>query len=408
MAPALVWATGRTGGLLFAAMGLVGAVVLGGNGVQPREIVSALESSVALRAGCTLAWTSITFPVARACLNVPSTWWLRSLPVSRAVFVFIHGAGLLLCVEALYAGLIGVGGGWLAGGGVALSSAAVHAVLGARPWRARDVPVAVVALATLAMPLGLPQRGLGLMGLMLALPAAVVRAPDAPRSSQRARLFGRASLALALSYALALWRREPATLRRGGLMAFVGGAAVALAIRNNEVTEAGSATRILLGAGGAALAVSCVGVAVAAWRAERRDRWLLDAMGTNSRQRVAATAGLSAGWGALLGAAQAALASFGTSQPVGGAMAIQACWGAALGALLSATLRWRLRDEPEDDQRAFVLVLFAVAAAALTGALVGPLGVAIAALLALGCLTLQARTPSRPPEEPPTTPEEPP
>ncbi len=409
MTPAIVGATSRAAWVLYGGMALFAILTMGGNGVQPADVVAAMRSSVPLRLGVWAAWVAITLPVARASLVVPATYWLRSLPVARAAFWLMHAGILVGCVEVPMIVLCGAGGGLLAGAGAALVPTAAHGLLVAWPMRARELAAGAALVGAIVLGRDDVLAVVALLAAVVGLAAAVARAPELTHVHRRARVFGAAVLALATAHIATLWRRERGVVARGALVAFMGGAAAALGIRNNDVVDEAQAWRVLLAVGGATLPLAAVGVAVAAWRTERRHRWLLDSTGTDGRTRVAATAGVATAWGALLGIVQAALTL--ALVPHDGAQAavalvVQAAWGAALAAVVAAAVRRGVRDDRRDSERTFLTVVpFAVAAA--TGAALAPSTTVLLALLAAFALqAAQATATQVAPELPPAPVEE--
>jgi hypothetical protein len=405
MAPAIGGATWRAGWLLFGGLALGAAVTLGGNGVPPADIVAGLRGSAAVRAGAWAAWIGVTLPVARAALVVPGSFWLRSLPVPRAWLWAVHGVGLVACVEAPVGLLLGAGGGLVAGVAAVLVSTAAHALLVARSARARDVALgAALVGAVLASGDERVQLAVAALVVVPALARAVERAPELGHVHRRARVFGGAALALASAHVAALWRRERSVFARGLLVALLGGGAAALGVRNNDVGP-GEAARVLLAVGGATLPLASLGLAAAAWRDERRHRWVLDATGTGARTRVAAGAGVVVAWAATLAGWQVAVVAWAAGVAVLAAVA-HVAWGAALGAVVAAWTRRVARDDPRDGERLLVGALGVAIASAVGAALGGHVSVGAAWAVGGVALVAQATAPLRAPDQPPAPVEE--
>jgi hypothetical protein len=405
--PPVVGASGRAAWVLYSGLALFAALTMGGNGVQPADVVGGLRASAWLRLGAWSAWVAVTLPVARASLLVPTTYWLRSLPVARTSFWIVHGLVLVVCVESPMVALMGAGGGLTAGMAAGLAPAAAHALLVPWPMRAREVVAGFALLAAVASGRDAIVIAVGLVAGTVGVAAVVRRAPELTHVHRRARVFGGAALALASAHVATLWRRERGTLARGALLALLGGAAAVFGIRNNGVRSSATAWRVLLAVGGASLPLASVGVAVAAWHTERRHRWLLDATGTGARTRVVATAGVALAWGAALGALQAGLAT-ALVAPLHGSIVVlvHIAWGAALAALVAAAVRRGVRDDRRDGERTFVVVVALAVLAATGAALATVAALALAALLGASLLATQATRGLVPPDLPPAPVEE--
>src|SRR6185295_7604417 len=100
-----------------------------------------------------------------------------------------------------------------------------------------------------------------------------------------------------------------AALVRAAIPVVLGGLVVGPAARGHDLEGAEAAGVLSLSIAMLTLAIALGGVASAVIRAERRDRWLLDAIGVGGRARVAGAGVAVALAGAALGAAHGALAA---------------------------------------------------------------------------------------------------
>ena len=293
----------------FAALFLFAAVGFGGNGMRPRDLCAVAASSVAVRAALWAAWLLVTAPAARALLGTPSTYFLRALPVPPWQFWAVHGAHLL-ALQVPWMVLFGIGAGPLAGLAAGIAAAAAAALGVARPAKLGEL-IAALAL-TLAIGAGAPPA--------LLLPIAVAagawgvagawaRAPERSARAGATLVRGSAPVALALTHAAVLVRRDLVVLLRGAVAALVGAVVLALVLRNNAVDDPAAREGLALAVGGIPLALATGGVAVKVLETERSLAWLLLTTGASPRLRALTAAGVSVAWGAAAGAMYGALAA---------------------------------------------------------------------------------------------------
>ncbi|XXX82035.1 hypothetical protein WMF30_25065 [Sorangium sp. So ce134] len=380
---------------LYMGLGLVGAVVFGGNGMDPAQLTGLAGESLAFRLALWAAWLLVGTPAARALLRAPATFFLRALPVPR--LQLLSGHALLLAVAELpWVLLWAFGAGALAGLAACAGALAAHAMLLARPRGAREL--AALSLLASAILVGAPAPLLlacAAPALAVGLRAAVVRAPEVPLGRERALIpralpvRGGALVALSLAYAAALLRGHRAVLLRGLALAAASALAAAAWARTSGPLEAGP----LAGASLVALApvALCVGAGFSGpvLREERRIAWLLDACGASAPLRAsAAAAAVAAPLVALALAHGAAVSALTRAAP---AAAIRLLGGAGVaGMLLSGValgcVRWSVRQDGRDSSRVLLSVLAAVVAATVAAWTLGELALAAwapaAALLA--------------------------
>ncbi|WP_437948146.1 hypothetical protein WME98_46955 [Sorangium sp. So ce296] len=357
---------------LYMGLGLVGAVVFGGNGMHPAQLTGLAGESLPFRLGLWAAWLLVGTPAARALLRAPATFFLRALPVPRLQLLAAH-ALLLAVAELPWALLWAFGAGPLAGCAACAAALAAHGMLVARPRGGREL--AALSLLAIAILLGAPAPLLlacAAPALALGLRAAVVRAPEVPPGRElpliprAAPARGGAPLALSLAYVAALVRGHRAVLLRGGALTLIGALAAAAWARSSEPLEDAS----LAGASLVALApfALCAGAGFSGpvLREERRIAWLLDACGASAPLRaVAAAAAVAAPLAALGLAHGAAVAALTRAAPLA---ALRLLGGAGLaGLLLSGValgcVRWSVRQDGRDSSRVLLSVLAAVVAA---------------------------------------------
>jgi hypothetical protein len=384
----------------FAAVALISAVLFGGNGMRPRDLVGALAGSTPARASLWAAWILLTAPAARALLSTPSTFGLRALPVPRGWFWAVHGAHLV-ALQAPWIVLFGLGGGATQGLGAALAGAAAGALAVAGPRTAREVAAALALGA--AVVAGAPPFVLvpaaaasGAVGVA----AAWTRAPERGNGSGLSIVSGWSAWgALVLAHVAVLGRRDATTLIRGAAVALVGALVLALALRNNGVAAAADREAIALAAGALPLALATGGVGVKVVETERRLEWLLLATASSARLRALAATGVTAAWGALAGAIYGGGAAIGSDGSLAGRARL-AMDGVVLGASLGAAAAHGARRADQTkgvDGTAVVVAMTAAAAAVVVlaawagAAALAPLAVAAAWLGATTVRLLAAR-----------------
>ncbi|WP_437641126.1 hypothetical protein [Sorangium sp. So ce854] len=387
---------------LTMGLGVVAAVVFGGNGMHPSQLTGLAGASLPFRIAMWAVWLLVAMPAARALLRAPATFFLRALPVPRAELLSAHA--LLLAVAelpwvALWA--IGVGAvdgipaGALAGCAAGASAIAAHGMVLARPRGAREL--AALALLAGAILLGAPAVPLlacAAPALVVGLRAAFVRAPEIPAGREPSLLpsvapvVGGALASLALAYVAALVRGHRAVLVRGMALAALGAFVGSAWARTHELAGEPLAAASLVALAPFALFVGA-GLAGPVLREERRIAWLLDASGAAAPLRAgAAAAAVAAPVVALALAHGAAVGAMSRAAP---AAALRLLGGAALaGLLLSGValgcVRWSERQDGRDSSRVLLSVFVAVVAATVTAWTLGELALAAwapaAALLA--------------------------
>ncbi|WP_234023894.1 hypothetical protein [Sorangium cellulosum] len=380
---------------LYMGIGLVAAIVFGGNGMHPAQLTGLAGESFVFRVALWATWLLLGTPAARALLRAPATFFLRALPVPRVHLLSAH-ALLLAIAELPWVVLWAFGAGALAGAAACVAALAAHCMLLARPRGGREI--AALSLLVGAILLGAPAPLLlacAAPALAVGLRAAFVRAPEVPVgrapslvSSVSPGASG-ALLALSLAYLAALLRGHRAVLVRGLALAAVGALAAAAWIRTSEpLAEVQLAAASLVALAPCALCASA-GFSGPVLREERRIVWLLDACGASAPLRAGAAASAVAAPAVVLALGHGAAASALTRAAPAAALRLLA--GAALaGLLLSAValgcVRWSQRQDGRDSSRVLLSVLAAVAAATATAWTLGELALAawapVAALLA--------------------------
>ncbi|WP_437683044.1 hypothetical protein [Sorangium sp. So ce131] len=360
---------------LYMGVGLVAAIVFGGNGMHPAQLTGLAGESFVFRVALWAAWLLLGAPAARALLRAPAAFFLRTLPVPRVHLLSAH-ALLLSIAELPWVLLWAFGAGALAGAAACVSALAAHCMLLARPRGGREM--AALSLLAGAVLLGAPAPLLlacAAPALAVGLRAAFVRAPEVPAGRAPALVWGAvpgasgALLSLSLAYLAALLRGHRAVLVRGLALTAVGALAAAAWIRTSEpLAGAPLAAASLVALAPFALCASA-GFSGPVLREERRMAWLLDACGASAPLRAGAGAAAVAAPAVALalghGAATAALTR---AAP---AMALRLLAGAGLAGLLLSGIalgcvRWAERQDGRDSSRVLLSVLAAVAAATTT------------------------------------------
>jgi hypothetical protein len=358
---------------LGAALGLAVAVLFGGNGVHPADVMRIIDIGWGASVGVWLIWLVPVAHVTRAIWEVPETLYLRTLPLSRRALVAVP-ATLLLAVEAPWAILFGLGAGPAAGLRALAAAAGTHALLFARVRGLRDA-LAALALAP-AIVLGRPRDAATTLAMtaaaVLGALAAVLTAWDRAAERRRPRVI-RWVRGLAAANLAAIVRQEGALLWRGLLLTGAGGGIALLAARNNAVTAAAAVTRLALAVGAALLTATLAGPAAATLRLDERDGWLLDLAGAPLRRRRRAAAAAVA----LLGVVAGALHGLVAGQGVARVVAATTAFGALHGVWVTAVV-WRARS----FERMLGFLLATAIVGTIAFALAGEFALAPLALLA--------------------------
>jgi hypothetical protein len=162
---------------LWAAIGVVAAVLFGSNGMQARDLTHLFHRSAGARIALGMTWIVLVTPVVSGAFDAPGTRTLRSLPVRSRAW---RGPllALMLLVQLPCGVLFARGDGPLTGGVMMLLAASIEAALVATLGRVRYALVAFAAMALVildARPLfvALPAAGLALIAVAAAWKVAL-------------------------------------------------------------------------------------------------------------------------------------------------------------------------------------------------------------------------------------------
>ncbi|WP_437593947.1 hypothetical protein [Sorangium sp. So ce1000] len=373
---------------LYMGMGLVAAVVFGGNGMHPSQLTGLAAESPTFRGALWAAWLLVGTPAARALVRAPATYFLRALPVPRGALLSAH-ALLLAVAELPWAALWAIGAGALAGCAACVAALAARCMLLARPRGAREL--AALALLAGAIALGAPAPVLlacAAPALAVGLRAAVARAPEIPAGRERSMVPPSvpALAALSLAYLAALARGHRAVLVRGLVLTAIGALAAAAWARNSGRVGGGPLAAASLVALAPAALCAGAGLAGPVLREERRIAWLLETCGAAAGLRAGAVAAAVAA--PLVALALAHGAAVGALTRAAPSAALRLLGEAGLAGLLLSGIalgcvRWSVRQDGHDSSRVLLSVLAAIAAS-------------IAAAWTLGELALAAFAPAAP------------
>lgn len=356
------------GASLYAGIAVLAGILFGGNGMDAADVTRLCRQRPLGGVLLYCLWLLVSLPVARVLLSAPAATYLRWLPVPRWRFLVVHGLHLALS-QAPWVLLWARGEGAAAGLAACASGIAGHALLRCHPR-----PL-VEGLAAPALILGLLQpRPLVLLAVALPVMAVSLRrawlvAPLRDGAPRRPLVRGPAGVALSLAHLAVLLRGHRPALLRAGLLAALASVISFLAVRNNHVSirtggaggEAASA--VSLGVAAPLLCIGASGLAGPLLRAERQLRWLLLCYSTPSLVQAAAAAApvallcalLGIGHGLGLGLLLGAPVPLRARLVLGGALL-----GGILGAALTASLRWALRGDPGDSDRALLVTVAGV------------------------------------------------
>ena len=341
---------------LFSGIAFPCAILLGGNGVHPRDVAGWFSTFATLRAVALVGFGLLTAPVVAPALLGPGTLELRSLPVGRrAVVALVAGSAAL--TELPVAVLLAVGGSPGAGLSLGLAAAVVALGLAGRVMTPRLI--AAVGVSAALVIAGAPSAiAAPVCAAMLAIAGreAWVRAPEhGPRSRRRSLLVsGPAFVALSGAHWLRLARQEMPVVVRGLLLASGGGLAAALVARNVGAVTRSQVTVLSLTWGALPFAVAASGACGPVLDSERRLRWMIDASGATSAARHGGAALAMVGAGVMAGVAFIGAFMLVARLPLASAVraaAASSAWGAALALVGLVWARASLRDESKDRAR---------------------------------------------------------
>lgn len=220
---------GRLAGL-WVGLGIVGGVVLGGNGLAPAAAVGLVQRTPSLQLALLVVWAALTHGLVAPVLAPQAPQWLASLPHGRGV----HVAGVfgwLVVPSAPLAVVAGLGAMGPASGSV-LARALVALKLSGLVLLACGVASALPVLVQQGVRAALVQQP--------EANVAVRRAPPHSTRRQAAGLFAQAR-ELSKWHLRALWREHGASLIRAGGFACLAGMLVALVAQHNRFDAPGDA-----------------------------------------------------------------------------------------------------------------------------------------------------------------------
>lgn len=166
---------------LLAAVGIGAAIVFGGSGMHPRDLVLMLASSAPFRLAAWAAWIAMATPAAAAAFDAPGTVTLRALRPPRAIFAML--ALLLAALQVPWISLYAIGAGPLdALVAALLGVAGTAAASSIRSRRGLAFLVATVVVIGLAPPATLP-----IAAIAWVLPIACAMAAWSRRASRARR-----------------------------------------------------------------------------------------------------------------------------------------------------------------------------------------------------------------------------
>jgi len=269
---------------LVAAVGIGAAIVFGGSGMHPRDLVLMLASSAPFRLATWAAWIAMAMPAAAAAFDAPGTVTLRALRPPRAIFAML--ALLLAALQVPWISLYAIGAGPLdALAAALLGVAATAAASSIRSRRGLAFLVATAVVIGLAPP------------APLALGPAALLAWSATRNAWREALEARPSvrivrrsspaISLASAYVARMARSALARVQAAGIVVLAAGGALALTLRNDPDARPLQRTLVVLAL---PLATACALLAAPAVETEAALRPILKQARTSGLTLFVATA----------------------------------------------------------------------------------------------------------------------
>lgn len=327
---------------VLAAVGIVGSILFGPQGIRCRDLLRAMHLSFGLRAGLWLGWLIVTIPAAFAIVHSPGTHSLRALriPTRPLTITLLLLMALVHVPGILFYGRVGLPH-------YAGTAILIHASGMAALRRPRYAVLTIGGLVTALFEL--PPV------LALAAPFAILSAwrtgSERPASALHIARRTQPVLALTIMYALRLARTARPRVMTAALFTAIGSAGM-LTVRAEEspFTRAFAIMALPLAFAAAVLATPLI-------ECERGIRWLIASVRVPRVAVVAFFVALITPTSAL-----AATASLVTPCHVGPALA---GWGAVIALAVGGWARRGRAREPVF----YVLGVMAIGALALGGAL---------------------------------------
>lgn len=377
----------------FLLLGVVAALVFGGQGMHPRTLTGMAIDHAPARLGLFAAWWLLTISAARPVFTTPSTFGFRALPVSRTR-LFVGCLGLLLPLQVPWVGLWAVGAGWLWALTACTTSMALTVLGVARLRTASDAAVATALVASTAFGAPLPMLAAASGALVWGLPRAWTRGVEEEHRRRPLLVLGPAPVALGLAYGLCLWRAHRVLWLRAATVWLVWAVATQLTLHNNQTGLAESTAGVLLGAWLLALLVTSMLAGRLVWIAhEGRD--VVALAGHPAQLRQIALDGTSAVLGAIVASSYVLAligatlldATPGDGLRVASLIAAATMGGAATGVFASRIARTSFERRGRGPGRALVAtVAFIIGATSLSVVTSVPLIATLLATLAAGWL----------------------
>jgi hypothetical protein len=348
----------------WTAIGVVAAVIFGGNGMKARDLAHLFHGGVGARVTLAIAWVVLATPVVSCAFDAPGTRTLRSLPVPRRAWVGMLVA-LLLVTQAPCGILFARADGPIAGVVEMLLAVAIEAALVAATRRPRFALVAIAATALVVLDVRPILAAIPAAGLATASVAAAWRvALDGGGRDLRMTRATTPVLVLAIAHLLRIVRIARARLALSAGSAAVGALALGLSLHNDPPARPVARALAVL-----ALPLTvCAAVLVAPVR-ETEDRVRALARVTRTRWTTLLAAFAlalitpSSALAATAGAIAGAFAHL-PSLPLGGAAG---AWAVPIACAVAAWARWHDRR----TRRSPALFVIGVGAVAVLATFVG-------------------------------------
>jgi hypothetical protein len=334
---------------------LVSAIVLGPNGLDPRDVVRAMHHDRITHLAIVAAWLALARPPSQAQLLPPGSTWTRSAPIARAshlAVVLAFSCAIHLPITALM---------WRGGGpaeGIAMLLLCI--ALGTLSRHRASILAATVALAArlTAVPIVI-QLIVGATATAIALFIGFRDAPLRTRAAMRLRLRLPPFPSLVLAHLRVLLRDEGPRVTRTILLGLLVAGFAVMQVRGQAGTDVSSRV-IVTAAFTSMIAIGTLARSIG--RTRRRLAPLVAASGRSPRGPFVASAAVLSGPPMLVGVALAALLRRYA------AVALDRALGFALLAVavsitlvtIAARLEDRLAARRRDDATRWVLVSLAL------------------------------------------------
>jgi len=338
---------------LACAVGLAAAVVFGGHGMRPSDLVRMMQGSLGVRLALWGVWIMLATSAIAPAFDALGTRTLRAMRTPRTVSAML--VIVAASAQAPWILLFVKGSGALSG--VVAAFTAVAACASSLALRSRRGPI-VFGLAWLLVGLDMRQAVAVIPAGLLAYLATRVAWGNALEERSVTRIVWRAPapVALALAYVARMVRSARARLQAAAVMVFAGSAALALSLRNDPGARPVQRALVVLSF---PLSIACAILAAPALETEARMHAMLRATRTHALTLALAMALALAMPSTAFAASGAAVATLAANAPHVVPLAVVG-WSVVIAA---AVATWARRASRARRSTTFAVGIIAIATA---------------------------------------------